>query len=633
MKIKHKKILTATLSLLLLLGVTICLPEATIQGAALISNSFVYELTDDGNIRLTGYNGNDKALVIPAKIDDRAVTVIGDDAFSNKTTLESVAIPESVVSIGNYAFNNCPSLKTVFISKSVLDIGAYALTNCDLLTNIFVNADNPRYRDENGVLLSKDGAELICCPGGRYGKFDVPAGIKKISRLAFYWCTGLEIITLPDGISEIGVYAFEGCNKIESINIPAGIKTIEKRAFAFCSSISEITLPDSVVSIGEQAFFGCSALGKVTVPDSVASISPDAFCRKQEDDTVVILPNLTIRCGASSYAFNYCRENGIRCELSGEQKPSSATTTNPRANDNAVRLAGDNRIGTAIEISKDGWGNSATVIIANAYSYADALAGVPLAEAVNAPILLTSGSALEREVITEIKRLGARKAYILGGTLVINESVQNSLKQNNVAATRLSGANRYETAIAIAKELELRSDRSISTFFVASAANFPDALAISPVAAIQGNPIVYISPTGKVDDKTAEFICGTSCRSVMILGGLSAVSKKGEDSIKQLGFTIGRLYGSDRYDTALAVCQYYDNIFTGKGLAIATGANFPDALAGGALAARYRIPLALISNSASIKVHSYIKDNNHKLLYVFGGESVVADGIITYLLH
>ncbi|MBQ1903989.1 MAG: cell wall-binding repeat-containing protein, partial [Ruminococcus sp.] len=92
----------------------------------------------------------------------------------------------------------------------------------------------------------------------------------------------------------------------------------------------------------------------------------------------------------------------------------------------AIRFAGNNRYDTAAKISSQSglFEKSDVVFIANATNFADALAGVPLAAAYNAPILLTGKDAVADETAAEIKRLGAGKAIILGGVGAVSEKAE-----------------------------------------------------------------------------------------------------------------------------------------------------------------------------------------------------------------
>src|SRR5699024_1074819 len=95
------------------------------------------------------------------------------------------------------------------------------------------------------------------------------------------------------------------------------------------------------------------------------------------------------------------------------------------------RIHGNNRMLTAIEVSKKGWNAANTVVLSRFDNFADALAGVPLAHKLDAPILLTTSSKLNADTLKEIQRLGAKNVVILGGTEAISKSVESELKSGN----------------------------------------------------------------------------------------------------------------------------------------------------------------------------------------------------------
>jgi lactocepin len=93
------------------------------------------------------------------------------------------------------------------------------------------------------------------------------------------------------------------------------------------------------------------------------------------------------------------------------------------------RHSGQDRYDTAVEISKGGWENGAEVVVlARGDIYADALVGVSLAYANNAPILLTKTDNLPQVTRDEIARLSPSKIYILGGTGAISQEIQDELQ-------------------------------------------------------------------------------------------------------------------------------------------------------------------------------------------------------------
>lgn len=317
-------------------------------------------------------------------------------------------------------------------------------------------------------------------------------------------------------------------------------------------------------------------------------------------------------------------------------KPTTTKTTTAAklpSDIKATRLAGSDRIATAINISNQGWKKANNVIIANAYSYPDALAGAPLAYKLDAPILLTVGEdSLEKNITDEIKRLGAKNVYILGGNAAVSDKISKSLSSSGYTVKRLSGESRYETAVAIAKQLASLTGKKPSELFFVSGANFPDALAVSSIAALKGCPILYVPAAGSIDKSTADYVSSSGCKKATILGGTAAVSDAGKNSISKLGVTVSRVSGSDRYETALAIYKKYDSVFKGKTIAVATGENFPDALAGGAYAAKLGCPVILVGKKVSSGMKSYVSDMKVKTVYIFGGVNAVSDDTVSKLI-
>lgn len=91
------------------------------------SGDYQYALLDDGTVEIAGYKGSADLLAIPAELDGKAVTSIGDCAFFYCDSLTSVSIPDSVTSIGDYAFGDCSNLTLTVPRNSYA--AEYAKTN------------------------------------------------------------------------------------------------------------------------------------------------------------------------------------------------------------------------------------------------------------------------------------------------------------------------------------------------------------------------------------------------------------------------------------------------------------------------------------------------------------------------
>ncbi|MFL0247323.1 cell wall-binding repeat-containing protein [Candidatus Clostridium stratigraminis] len=289
------------------------------------------------------------------------------------------------------------------------------------------------------------------------------------------------------------------------------------------------------------------------------------------------------------------------------------------------RLGGKDRFETAVAVSQAGWTTSDNVVLANGSGFADALTGVPMAYIKDAPILLTSVSAIPSATNSEINRLKPKNIYILGGTGVVGKNIEDSLRSRGYNVIRVSGINRFETAIAIGNEV-LKSN-STDTAVLTTAYDYPDALAISPYAAIKKYPVLYTDPK-TLTPSTKAFLIKSGIKNVIIPGGEGAVSAAVANALISMGISVDRTGGLNRYQTALNLVNKYKASFD-YDVMLATGQNFPDALSGGVLAAKKKIPILLAANKTiDPGMANYIKGNGKITMYILGGTGVIPDNIM-----
>lgn len=275
------------------------------------------------------------------------------------------------------------------------------------------------------------------------------------------------------------------------------------------------------------------------------------------------------------------------------------------------RLSGTTRYETAVAISKAGWSSASTVVIATGNDFPDALAGGPLAYQENAPILLTKGDSLHPAAAAEIRRLKPDTAILLGSNGALSVNVETQVNELVDTVERIGGKTRYETAAMIANDIE--SDRAV----VSNGQNFPDVLSVSPYAAKNGIPIL-LTRTGTLPAETKAALSGKD--STIVTGGTGAVSNA---VMAQLpGAT--RYGGANRFDTGKLINQ---GLPMGKQKAfIATGTNFPDALAGSVLAAKKDAPILLTAaNSIPSPTKSLL--SSYPAYSIFGSTGAVTPDV------
>ncbi len=297
-----------------------------------------------------------------------------------------------------------------------------------------------------------------------------------------------------------------------------------------------------------------------------------------------------------------------------------------------AREAGVDRVATSIEVSQAQFapGTARAVTIARADAYPDALAGVPLAWWADGPMLLTGSSGLDARVRSEVQRLGVRTAYVLGGSSALTPAVESGLRAAGVTnVVRLGGSTRNGTAALIAAELPPSTHAYVVEGNNADPnRGWPDALAVAPLAAYQGDPILLVERDA-IPSATAKAFEDLGLESVTIVGGPAAVSDAVAESLADdFGLAVKRLAGADRYETSRKVAD----VATAAGLTdhrlwLATGTNFPDALsAGPAVVANGG--LLLLVNGPTIGDASlrWIRDHSPVLEGVrfLGGEAAIS---------
>lgn len=307
-----------------------------------------------------------------------------------------------------------------------------------------------------------------------------------------------------------------------------------------------------------------------------------------------------------------------------------------------ARVSGYTAINTAVEISKEGWPTgSSTVVLATAKNFPDALAAATLAHQFDAPILLTNSKTLDPDAQAEIDRLKPTKIIIVGGSAVVSGQIEENLKQKYSDVTRLAGWDQYETAAKIADYYYSVNPDAPKKVVIANGENFPDALSISSWAAYNQIPIL-LTKSKQLPQATFSSLQENNIEDAIIVGGSAVINEEVANSITTTvskhwdandeNRSVARYWGMDQYETSIAIAKgLRADINT---IMIATGENFPDALAGSALAARTGSPIILIDKHLTkASVMNFLADNSGQIhkTYLLGGNAVISDSSLDYV--
>jgi chitodextrinase len=313
--------------------------------------SFPYTENTDGSITITGYNGEDNTIVIPASIDGKTVTGIGEDAFRSKPIVE-VSFEDTISNIGKNAFYGCGYLETVSFPSGIGEIGIGAFSGCSNLQSIIVQGkiDNISeyafaYSSGHAVDLrgGTDHISDFAFSGSNFTTITINSSVNTIGKYAFsgvttnidniiiggnvgtidtfaFYNSTINNLSINGTVTEIGYSSFSNTT-LGSIEINGYINTIDEWAFsnsgigiisfpygvgnlgtyAFLNCVNLKTIEGNIGSIGNWAFQGCSSLESIAINDDITSIGGGAF------SGTVNLKQITIRGNVGSigdYAFS-----------------------------------------------------------------------------------------------------------------------------------------------------------------------------------------------------------------------------------------------------------------------------------------------------------------------------------------
>ena len=295
--------------------------------------------------------------------------------------------------------------------------------------------------------------------------------------------------------------------------------------------------------------------------------------------------------------------------------PGTTTDKPAQTTKETTRVAGTDRINTAVEVSKKYYNSAETVIIANYEKFADSLSASALSKALKAPILLVQKDQLDSVVAQEINRLGAKNVVVIGGDHSVDKA-KNSLAKYNVQT--IAGSDRYETSAKIAQEIIKRTGTTQAV--IASGETFADALTVAPLANKNNMPILLVQPNN-IPKATQEVL--KQIEEVIIVGGEKTISKEVENKLPNPT----RIAGANRYETAKKIYEY--GFKDRSEVNIANGTNFADSLVIGSI----DCPILLAeANEIPEATKQAFKESKFEKVNVFGGENSINESIVKELI-
>ncbi|EJO5346282.1 cell wall-binding repeat-containing protein [Clostridium botulinum] len=295
------------------------------------------------------------------------------------------------------------------------------------------------------------------------------------------------------------------------------------------------------------------------------------------------------------------------------------------------RLAGSNRVNTAIKIAEKSfnntWKGSGKAILSAAAdaNLVDSLAVAPLSYQLKAPILLNDAKdTINAETLKALKNNKVNTVYIATGEGVISNKAKAQLEKEGIKVERLGGKNRYETAKNILDAFKKNGGETKNVALV-SGTGLADALSVAPQAAKTGMPIILTNGKDAVAANLQEV--AKAADKVYAIGGNGVIS---DALVQQL--KADRVSGQSRYETNAAVIKKFagDKEFSKIYLGNGQDSHLVDSLTGSVLAAQSGSPIVLADKNLADATKDALKGkiSDKTAVVALGGEAVVSNGVV-----
>ena len=295
--------------------------------------------------------------------------------------------------------------------------------------------------------------------------------------------------------------------------------------------------------------------------------------------------------------------------------PGPGPQVNPGGDtDGSTRISGLTRFETAVAISQARYpqGNIKEVILARADVAADSVSAVPLAKHLDAPVLLTAPKELHPATETEIKRLLPKggRVTIMGGEVAVSKAVEAKLAASGYTIQRLAGANRAGTAVVTAEQLA-KAGKAKQVLLADGQDWQPDLIAGPAAASVDG--VTLLSNGTTPAPETQAYLKANAAVKLVAIGDKAAQVAGSQDKVVASS------------PTALSVAVAKRFFASPQAVGFATTADFADALAGGAHAAKANAPILLLPSATPAEVTDWVKGvTSLKQFFVYGGETRIS---------
>lgn len=557
-----------------------------------------YTIGDSRNLEI-GKTHRIKFDNIPEGYGFTKVSSLGFKSTVNEGIQED---PETKVRSQEFAFEINDGLKAgIIVFNTTKDVSSSQY-------KVFI--DTPKTGDKQIKIFGKPNIE-----------YSVTKNITQVAKGTFDK-NGSATVQLDEGVSSFNLFT---------------VMSGDSEGFGTVSTVGIGTEKDNLISLNKIEVGDTGIQGEITMNNGIfASFAEgllEGYVYDLNTNTFIKLENPTVEGNSFEFKYEEGFKNGDVVYLAGgtplnmvhksQLVGSGDITVNQ---DNVKRISGLDRFDTSVEIAKNSYSKPKNVVIANGMVSADALSVGPLANELNAPILLVNKNDISNSVLNYIENNNVEKVFITGGVGSVSKDIENKIGNiKDISVARIAGSDRFETSLEISKIL-IENYKYNNDIVMANGFKDADALVAAAYATQEKKPIVLV-PDKSLNKTLKDGLESLKIKTADIAGGISTVPN---DILNGTDITRAkRLSGENRYETSLAIAKELKGV---KTVIAANGYKSADALSAASLSKTKNAAIILTSGEKfETSQKEYIKGikskGNISTAYLAGGTSSVTNAL------
>lgn len=299
---------------------------------------------------------------------------------------------------------------------------------------------------------------------------------------------------------------------------------------------------DSRLPLGATTFHGAvkqsfAVSGSLAIPSGAVAVAGNVTITGQtQAGYLTVAPGLTSGVKPSTSTINFprgdVRASGMTVQLGSGGKLDAIYIAGSTSAAETVGVVFDVTGYFAIDPPGAPDHSTATVVIASAESYADAVLAGSVAAELGVPFLLVSHNSLPAATSAELSRLRPRHGIVVGSAASVSDAVLAGISTLAPTVERVAGADSYGSAALVATRFFPHATTVIAT----TGLSYTNGLAGVPLSAVRAAPILFVQMGDLLPVATRDALVSLRPTGLVFAGGISPIN-----GAELVGFSDGRL--------------------------------------------------------------------------------------------